>query len=71
MNGWKPLDYIVGILVITLMVLLLMIMSEVVFDDRAMTETGAKRVNVIINSMVAIIAMYVGAQIQKSKGDEK
>jgi hypothetical protein len=64
---WQPIDYIVGILVVTLMVLLLGIMGEVIFDDRAMSETAAKRVNVIINSMVAIISMYVGAQIQKGK----
>jgi len=69
MNRWKPLDYMIGLLVVTLMILLLMIMAEVVFDDREMTETGAKRINVIINSMVAIISMYVGAQIQKSKDE--
>jgi hypothetical protein len=67
MKGWQPIDYMVGLLVVTLMIMLLFIMGEVVFDDRDMTETGAKRVNVIINSMVAIISMYVGAQIQKGK----
>jgi hypothetical protein len=67
MKGWQPIDYMVGLLVVTLMVLLLMIMGEMVFDDRNIGDAGAKRINVIINSMVAIISMYVGAQIQKGK----
>ena len=67
MNNWKPLDYMIGILVIAVVVILLMVMASVVFDDLVLTEKGATRVNAIINSIVAIISMYVGAMIQKGR----
>ena len=57
----------VGLLILTVCVLLVMIMSSVVFDDKIMSDSGAKRVNVLINSIIAIVSMYIGAQIQKSK----
>lgn len=71
MNDWKPLDYMMGILVVTVVVILLMVMASVVFDDTVLTEKGATRVNIIINSIVAIISMYVGAQIQKERDSNK
>ena len=44
-----------------------MTMSEVVFDDRALTDASSKRVTALLTSIISIIAMYVGAQIQKNR----
>jgi hypothetical protein len=68
MKGWQPIDYMVGLLVIAMVVMLLMTVVHMLFGSDPADDASAKRVNVIINSVVAIISMYIGAQIQKNRG---
>ena len=65
--NWQPIDYIISLLVLAIVIILIMTMSEVVFDDRALTDASSKRVTALLTSIISIIAMYVGAQIQKNR----
>jgi hypothetical protein len=67
MNEWKPIDFIVGLLAITIAMVLVSAMVDVLINEDAMTEGGSKRVTNIVTAMLSIISMYVGAQIQKNK----
>ena len=64
---WKPYDIIILILTITLSVILISIFIELALTDIAMTDTNAKIVGGILGSVISIISMYIGAQIQKRK----
>jgi hypothetical protein len=57
----------VGLLVVAVVVFLTMIVGEVVFDDKELSDSGAKRMNTVVVSVLSIISMYVGAQIQKGR----
>jgi hypothetical protein len=70
MKGWQPIDYMVGLMVVAVVIFLTMIMGEVVFDDKELSDSGAKRMNTVVISILSIISMYVGAQIQKGKEDK-
>ena len=41
--NWQPIDYIISLLVLAIVIILIMTMSEVVFDDRALTDAEIKQ----------------------------
>ena len=67
MKGWKPIDYIVMLFSVAIVMLLMGVLADIVFTNNELSETASKRFNVVVTSMISIISMYVGAQIQKNR----
>ena len=67
MKNWTPLDIIVIMFTGAIVFILLIVLGNVVVTDTPLNDTAAKRINILIASIVSIISMYVGAQIQKNK----
>ena len=65
-SRWKPVDYMALILtsVISICVLVVVIMGA--FQEGEMSETKMKIVGGITTSIIAIIAIYIGAKIRES-----
>ncbi len=65
--SWKPEDYIVAALAILIIVLLLFRMYGVVLLNVPVTADAARVVEGLLNGVMAIISMYIGAKIQKHR----
>lgn len=67
MIKWKPYDIIILILAITISIVLIVIFIVTVFNEIPIADTNAKIVGGLLASIISIISMYIGAQIQKRK----
>ena len=66
---WLPIDWIVILLTLVISAVLIISIYDVIVDGQVVSDSRSKRITTLITSVIAIIAMYVGAQIQK--GNDK
>ena len=64
---WTPVDIIVIILTTVISIVLATSIVDVIINDTTMTDIRSKRITALLTSIIAIITLYVGAQIQKNK----
>ena len=67
MNNWQPVDYMILLLVVTVCVFFGAMIYNSVIQHAQLSEAKSKAFAAFLSSVVAIISMYVGAAIQKSK----
>ena len=69
MKQWRPVDYIVGVLVLCICYAIIMMGIAPFFDVNLSTEPKAKLTAALLSSIISVISMYIGATINK-KDDE-
>lgn len=66
MKAWRPIDFIISILTITICVILVLTIVDMMINMKTLTEAGSKMVTAIITSILSILSMYAGAMIQRN-----
>ena len=67
----KPLDKIALIITVTTAAILLLTVVSPLLTGRAITDTKARMIAGLISSFVAILSMYVGAQLKARSEDAR
>lgn len=67
---WSPVSIIVLWLAVVVGAIMLMVIAGIIIQERDMTADKSKLITDVINSMVTIISVYVGAMIQKKAGGD-
>ena len=72
MRNWKPVDVIVGILVVTVSgAVLATILARAAGADFVEPVENAKLLIGVVTTMLSVVSMYVGAKIQGHRDEEK
>ena len=66
-SEWKPIDYIVGFIVLVVGIFLLLVIIGVAVTGNPLNDFKAKLVSSIVTSLISIISVYVGNRLSKSK----
>jgi divalent metal cation (Fe/Co/Zn/Cd) transporter len=67
LNNWKAVDYIIAFLAIIIGMFIILSVLGPLFTHQPMTDNKAKLIASIVTSVISIISVYVGSQIQKYK----
>ncbi len=68
---WRPVDYIALIFSAVISFGMVAIVVASAFMGLEITDHRARLVEIVISAVLSIISMYVGAQIQKKKDQDK
>ena len=64
---WKPHDYIVLIIALTIFVFVAAVMAHILIANLSFSETKAKIIGGLVTALVSVLGVYVGSKL---KGDE-
>ena len=68
---WRPVDYIAITFSAVIAIALLMVGIGTLFLGAPLTDHRARLVEIVVSAVLSIISMYVGAQIQKKRDQDK
>ena len=67
---WKPVDTLVGLIVVVLGVGLIMAAATPYFLGVPISDKRSEIIGAVVTAMVSIVSMYVGARIRNDGDDD-
>jgi len=70
MTNWKPVDWVIVLLTLTIVSFIVMIEYMLLVKD-PVSEHGSKLITGLITSITSMISMFIGAKIQERRDKDE